>query len=366
MKRILLLIKGLGRGGAEQLLVGSIRHANRTNFDYEVAYLLPWKDDLVDELAALSVQTHCLDGARSLTWVGRLRKLIRSRQIDLVHVHSPYPAVAARLLVPDSVPVVYTEHNVWPRYRVPTYWTNLLTFGRNRHVFAVSEHVRASIRYPRSLDHLRMPSVETLYHGIDHASLGQASPDDGIRGSLGIPQGVPIVGTVAHLKPHKGHRHLLKAASLVRARHPAVRFVLVGRGPLEASLRQQARELGLDGTVTFTGFRDDALDLVRTFDVFVLPSYHEGLPLALVEAMALGKPPVVTRVGGNPEVVRAGVDGLIVEAADSHALADAIISLLDDEGWRRRIGDAARERAATFDIRNAVPRIQQVYEGILA
>ena len=366
MKRILLLVKGLGKGGAEQLLVGAIRYGDRATFHYEVAYLLPWKDDLVDELTGLGVTTHCLRGSRSLKWVGRLRRLVLEREIDLVHVHSPYPAAAVRLVVPGSVPVVYTEHNLWARYRAPTYWSNLLTFQRNQHVFAVSDHVRRSISYPRPLKRLRMPPVETLYHGIDHEPLRTAARADGIRESMGIPEGVPIVGTVAHLKPHKGHRDLLEAASLVRGRYPDVRFVLVGRGPLEGTLRQRARELGLDGTITFTGFRDDALSVVTTFDVFVLPSHHEGLPLALVEAMALGKPPVVTRVGGNPEVVRQGQDGLVVEPADPKALAEAIFSLLDDERWRRRMGEAAQERAASFDIRKAVPRIEQVYQGILA
>lgn len=366
MKRILLLVKGLGKGGAEQLVVGAIRHGDRTRFHYEVAYVLPWKDDLVAELTSLGVTTHCLRGSRNLTWMDRLRKLIRNREIDLVHVHSPYPAAAARIVVPGSVPIVYTEHNLWARYRAATYWSNMLTFQRNRHVFAVSDHVRKSIRYPDALKRLPMPPVETLYHGVDHEPLIRAERANGTRESLGLPGDVLIVGTVAHLKPHKGHRDLLEAASLVRDRHPDVRFVLVGRGPLEGGLRQHARVLGLDGTVTFTGFRDDALSIVTMFDVFVLPSHHEGLPLALLEAMALGKPPVVTDVGGNPEVVRHGKDGLVVAPADPNALADAIVGLLDDEGWRRALGQAARKRAASFDIRKAVPCIEQVYEGILA
>jgi len=299
-------------------------------------------------------------------WASRLVGLVRDRDIDLVHVHSPYPAAAARLALAGSVPIVYTEHNVWGRYRAPTYWGNLLTFARNRHVFAVSEQVRASIRYPRALGRLRLPPLETLYHGVDHSAVAEWAQADGARSDLGIPEGVPVVGTVAHLKSHKGHRHLLEAAAVVRRTFPDVRFVFVGRGPLEQSLRRRARELGLETTVVFTGFRDDALRVVSAFDLFVLPSEHEGLPLALIEAMALGKPAVVTRVGGNPEVVRDGRDGRVVEPAAPGALADAIVGLLEDEGLRGSMGEAARERVAHFDIRNAVPRIEQVYGEILS
>lgn len=364
--RILLLIKGLGKGGAEGLLVGAVRHADRSRFEYEIAYLLPWKDDLVADLAGLGAKVHCLDGARGAGWVGRMRQLVKSRGIDLIHVHSPYPAAAARLALPRSMPIVYTEHNVWRRYRAPTYWGNLLTFSRNRHVFAVSEHVRASIEYPRPMAHVRMPPVETLYHGVDHGAVEGWAGADGVRAELGIPEDVPVVGTVAHLKTHKGHRHLLDAAAIVRRTHPEARFVLVGRGPLEESLRRQARELGLDEAVVFTGFRDDALRVLASFDLFVLPSEHEGLPIALVEAMALGKPAVVTRVGGNPEVVRDGRDGRVVEPAKPGLLAEAIVDLLRDDGLRASMGEAARARAASFDIRRAVPRIEQVYQEILS
>ena len=366
MKNILLLIKGLGRGGAEQLLVSSIRYGDRKRYRYEVAFLLPWKDAFVPSLEAMNVDVRCLEGTRGVGWVARLRTIVRQHDIDLVHVHSPYPASAVRVALPRSKPIVYTEHNLWKRYHPATYWANLLTYPRNNHVFAVSRHVQDSAAYPLPFSFLPMPSIETLYHGPDPAAVAAAvaALNDGVREELGIPEDAPVVGTVANLKPHKGHEQLLEAAVRIRGSIPDARFVLVGQGPLEHELRDRADALGLDGAVMFTGYREDALRIAKTFDVFVLPSIHEGLAIALIEAMALGKPTVVTRVGGLPEVVEDGQEGFVVPPAKPAELAAAIVTLLKDPSLRQSFGAAAQRRAEAFSIEGAVNRIESVYEEL--
>jgi glycosyltransferase involved in cell wall biosynthesis len=367
MRRVLILIKGLGRGGAEQLLVNAAPYLDRSRFSYEVTYLLPWKTALVDPLERAGLPVSCLDGASGVSWIRRLRELVHRSGIDLVHTHSPHAAIGARVAFPFGGPrLVYTEHNVWERYRSATYWGNMLTFPRNDHVFAVSDRVHASIRYPRALRFLRVPPVETRYYGIDRAALAGGPSENGVREELGIEAGAPIVGTVANFKGPKGHHDLLHAAARVRQTVPNVRFVLVGQGPLEGEVRRECRELALDGTVVFAGFREDAPRLMRTFDILAVPSLFDGLSIALLEAMALGTPPVLTRVGGNPEVVEHGESGLVVEPADPEALADGILRLLEDPSLRARLGDAARRRAARFDIRATVHRVEQVYGELLA
>lgn len=367
MKRILHVIKGLARGGAEQLLVNQAPYVDRSLFDYEVAYLLTDYGALVGDLERAGLQVHCLHGARGAGWVGRLRRLVRERDIDLVHDHSPYAAIGTRLgLRRRSGPrLVYTEHSVWDFYHRATYWGNLLTYSRCDHVFAVSDHVRASIRYPMPLRFLPLPPVETVYHGLDPAAVRRWESSDGVREEFGIPEGAPLVGMVANFRAEKGHAVLLEAAVIVRRAIPGVRFLLVGYGPLEAQMRRRAWELGLDGTVVFTGAREDAPRVMGTFDLFALPSLSEGLAIALIEAMALGRPAVVTGVGGLTEVVDHGKQGLVVNAGDSEALADAIVILLEDADLRRKLGEAARIRAAEFDIRKAVHRHEQVYAELL-
>lgn len=367
MKRILYAIKGLDRGGAEQLLVSQAPYLDRNRFEYEVAYLLPDHDALVRELELAGLRVHCLDGTRGVGWVARLRRLVRDRGIDLVHDHSPYVAIGTRLgLWPRArTKLVYTEHSVWESYHRATYYGNLLTYSRSDYVFAVSNHVRSSIRYPRPLRFLRMPRIETLHHGLDHAAVAGWSSSDGVRAELGIPSDAPLVGTVGNLRAWKGHEVLLEAAVRVRRAIPDARFVLVGHGPLEEDVRRRARELGLDGAVVFAGARDDAPRVAGAFDLFALPSLSEGLAIALIEAMALGRPAVVTRVGGLMEVVEHGREALVVDPGDPEALADAIVTLLEDADLRGRLGEAGRRRAAEFDIRNAVRRHEEVYAELL-
>ncbi|MGH2636009.1 MAG: glycosyltransferase [Actinomycetota bacterium] len=364
-RRVLLLVKGLGRGGAEQLLVSAARHLDRTRFDYEAAYLLPYKDALVDDLRAAGLPVACLSGARGIGWLGRLRSLVRRRRIDLVHVHSPYAAIGARLALPRGPKLVYTEHNVWARYHPATRWANLATFPRNDHVFAVADDVRASIVYPRGISFLQMPPTETLHHGIDLDRFPAPGSSNGVRAELGIADGAPLVGTVANFKAHKAHDVLLRAAVRVRRDVPDVRFVLVGTGPLEDEVRREAHAIGVGDQVVFAGFREDVPRVAAAFDVFALPSTYEGLSIALLEAMALGKPPVVTRVGGLPEVVDDGVSGLLVPSGDPEALATQIVRLLRDPKMRADMGEAARRRAGAFDIRRAVRRTEEVYGELL-
>jgi glycosyltransferase involved in cell wall biosynthesis len=365
-KRILLMIKGLGRGGAEQLLVNAAPYLDTENFDYRVGYILPWKDALVRPLEERGLRSECLAGAHRTGWIARLGRLVVDERIDLVHTHSPYVAVGARsLLRLGHTRLVHTEHNVWESYARATYWGNLLTYFRNNHVFVVSDHVRESIKFPRLLGRLPRPPIETLYHGPDPRAAVYVGDPNEVRREFGIDPDAPIVGTVANLKRKKGYRYLLQAATLIRREVPNVRFLLVGQGPEEQYLRQQARRLRLDRTVIFAGHRDDVARIVAAFDVFALPSMYEGLSIALIEAMSLGKPSVVTRTGGVPEVVHDGREAFIVQPADSAALAGRIVTLLQDPILRSAMGEAAIRRAADFDIRKAVARSEDVYGELL-
>jgi glycosyltransferase involved in cell wall biosynthesis len=135
---------------------------------------------------------------------------------------------------------------------------------------------------------------------------------------------------------------------------------------MEEQMLGEARRLGIADTVVFAGFREDALRLVRAFDVFAMSSVHEGLPLALLEAMALGRPPVATLVGGVGAVIEDDVSGVTVAPREPDLQARAILTLLDDVALRSRLAAGARERAAAFDVRQAIRRIEDVYGELVA
>jgi len=157
---------------------------------------------------------------------------------------------------------------------------------------------------------------------------------------------------------------LLAAADRVRREVPDVRFVFVGDGPQRGAISAEIRARGLDDVVLMAGEREDAAALCRAFDVFAAPSLQEGLPLAPMEAMASGVPVVASDAGGLPEVIEDGRDGVIVPRADPESLASAITRLLGEPGLRERLGAAGRERMEAFDIRDAVRRIEAVYDEV--
>jgi glycosyltransferase involved in cell wall biosynthesis len=366
--RVLWLIKGLGPGGAERLLVSQAGAADLDEFAVSAAYLVPWKDHLVGELGALGVDAVCLDGERELDprWAWRLRALVRERQIDVVHVHSPYVAAVTRLAL-RTLPrrhrpaLVATEHNRWPRHAPATRLANRLTIGLDDADLAVSGDVRATMS-PKVRER-----VEVVVHGVDLDGVrAQAAERDAVRAELGIGPDEIVIGTVANFRAEKGYDVLVDAAADAVARDARLRFVAVGQGPLEDEVRRRHREAGLGDRFLLTGYRDDAVRVMAAFDIFTLASRHEGLPVSLMDALALGLPVVATRVGGIPEAVDDGVEGLLVPSDDPAALADAYLALGTDDRRRRAMGAAAATRGSDFDIVVAARRIEDIYREVVA
>ena len=206
-----------------------------------------------------------------------------------------------------------------------------------------------------------------MTHGIDTGTLRPADDESrrAARATLGLEPDAPVIGTVGNFTVKKDQATLLAAAARLTGEHPGLRVVLVGSGPLEDELRAHARRLGIEDATVFAGSRDDVFALLPAFDLFTLSSRFEGLPIALLEAMACGVPPVVTRVGGIPEVVTDGRDGVLVDPGDSEGLATALGKLLADPTRRRELAGHATERAAAFDLAHAVRRIEAVYDRAL-
>jgi glycosyltransferase involved in cell wall biosynthesis len=361
--RVLWLIKGLGPGGAERLLVSSAPLIDRDRFDVSAAYLLPWKDHLVSQLSDAGVGVVCLRARGDVDprWLPRLRRLVRERGIDLVHAHSPVAAAGARLVLGAGAAIVTTEHNTWDRYRPATRRLNAATYGRQQAVIAVSAEVARSIG-PRT-----RPPVHVIPNGVDVQGLRAAAlPREAARRALGIPLDAPVVGTVGGVTAKKGHVHLVRAAATLVGRIPDAIVAIVGLEVDPQPVRAAITGTGLEGRVVLAGYRPEAARLLRAFDVFALPSLHEGMPVSLLEAMALGVPAVATRVGGVPEVVTSGRDGVLVRAGDEAALASALEDLLRDPARRAALGEAAADGARRFSLGETVLRTQEVYDEAMS
>ncbi|MGH9027397.1 MAG: glycosyltransferase [Acidimicrobiia bacterium] len=363
--RVLTLTKGLGPGGAEQLILVAERVRDQNRFEHDVAYLLPWKDTLVEPLRASGAQVHCLHTTNEVDvrWAARLRSLLVRRNFHVVHVHSPYAASVARLVIRtmrrNRPAVVSTEHNIWSSFAFPSRAANATTFALGDAWLAVSDDVRDSI--PARLRR----RVETLVHGIDlEAVRANAVHREAVRAELGIGPGEVLAVTVAHLRAGKAYPDLLAAARNVLDRGLPVTFLAVGQGPEEGEVRELHDALGLGDRFRLLGYRPDALRLLAGADLFVLSSHHEGLPVALMEAMALGVPIVATAVGGIPGSVTDGVEGRLTPPRRPELLAEAIAAFVADPTARARASEAAAARAATFDVNRAVHRLETIYEAV--
>jgi glycosyltransferase involved in cell wall biosynthesis len=344
--RIFHLIKSLGRGGAEMLLVEGIGAVDSPRVTFGVGYFLPWKDTLVAPLRARGAEVICFDVHREaalLLRVPAVARFIRRWHADVLHCHLPLAGVVGRLAGRLAhVPVVYTEHNVMERYHPWTRRLNLATWRLQDHAVAVSGEVADSIRRhaPASVP------VTTIRNGVPVASFApEPAAKARIRASVGIPEDAPVVGTVAVFRTQKRLDLWLDTAARVAGTMPAARFLLVGDGPLRVALEAKAVSLGLGDAVHFVGLQTDVRAYLAAMDVYLLSSDFEGLPLGLLEAMAAERPAVATMVGGIPEVVVDGETGSLVRPRDVEGLAAATTAMLADGERRRRMGRAARARA---------------------
>ena len=351
------LIKGLGPGGAERLVLNQVR-AEQGSVTHHVTYFVEEKSHLVSELeAADAIVTPVF--ARGLGRVVGLRRLLRDPATDIVHAHSPTIASLARLLVKtlprSSRPVIVgTEHNRWPRHHRFTRLANRLTIRLEAATIAVSEDVAATIRGARP------GQVHTIVHGIDldtvraHAERGPA------RDELGVNDDDVVVMCVANLRREKALDELVEAARQALSVSPRLRFVSVGQGPLAADLDRWIEDAGIGDRFVALGYRTDVARLLSAADIFTLSSHHEGLPVALMEALALGLPVVATTAGGVPDA--AGDAGLVSDVGDPAALAAGYVRLANDPAERERLAAAATRRADAFSIDRAVAEIAAVYE----
>jgi L-malate glycosyltransferase len=340
--RILHIIVGLGFGGAERLVVSAATRLPPSEFE-SVICCLAERGPLADEAEGAGIRVESIGAFPGLSHpiaLLRLFRLIKALRPDVVHTHlqaaNLYGRFAAWLA---GVPIIVaSEHNVYtskaPRYVA----VERLLARRTGALIAVSEQVR---RFLSGQLRIEPSAIRLIRNGVARRTpSGDRVADLGRR--LSVPDDAALLGVVASLTPKKGHEHLLRAMALLLDRGVPCALVLAGDGPERPRLESLTNTLRLSPAVHFLGATRHVEDVLALIDVFVLPSLVEGLPLALLEAMQAGIPVVATSVGGVPEVVTAGVNGVLVPAGSAEALADAIGPLIGSAALRKEYGDRAR------------------------
>jgi len=361
---ILHLSSTSGPGGAEMIVSRLAGALDRRQFRSVVCLYGPgW---LKEHCERQGFDTHVLEigGMFDFGWVRKACRLVRREGISLIHAHeftgNTYGSLVAKLV---GVPLVATVHG-------KSYYSEQCkrrlayrAVSRVGTMVAVSEDLK---RFIAAAVAIPADRIKVIYNGQGILPSVGTNEKQRLKSELGLSDTEKIVGVVGSLYPVKGHEYLLAAVPQVLKIHPWTKFLIVGKGDLEARLKNVVRNAGLERQVRFLGFREDVPMLLSLLDVFVLPSLSEGLSIALLEAMAAGKPVVATKVGGNPELVVDGETGYSVPARDAEALAAKICFLLADKCRATKLGENGQERVRQkFSLRAMADNYQKLYEQCL-
>ena len=300
-----------------------------------------------------------------------IRIALAGQRVDIIHSHCQFGDVAALLLkrALGAQVVMRTVHNEreWPkrplRRLVLTDWLYPLAFDAE---IGVSQGVVDNLNQ-RPGARLWRRQAHRIYNSLNLQRFRNVQVNRAVKKlEMGLPEDAPVIGSIGRLVRQKGYSILLEAARLVLEDCPQVRFVIVGGGPLMEPLKAQARELGLEGQVIFTGPREDVEELLVIMDLFVSSSLWEGLPTVLLESMAAGVPMVATNVSGSREIIRHGLTGLLVPPDNPVLLSEAIMSMVTE--WQRAAVMAERARSevrSRFSIEIAAELHAELYIQLL-
>ncbi|MDQ4036645.1 MAG: glycosyltransferase family 4 protein [Chloroflexota bacterium] len=358
--RILQLLATGGNGGAQESYTGLLLRLDRARYDVRALSLSA--GSAVSRLRGLGVTVDVLEETDDSRAVRELAAWLRHQEIDLVHSHM-YRAevIGTRAAMAAGTPVIMaTVHSSRVRSPEDTALLASLTPQMDR-LIVPSGSIERKLRTEGRAG----APFAVIPNGVDLSRFATPLPACRMRDEFDIPPDAPLIGVVARLEPEKGHRHLLEAMPGILRAVPDAWLAIVGEGSEADALKAQAAAISKQ--IVFTGRRDDVSALTDDLAIAVLPSLREAQGISILEAMARRRPVVASAVGGIPEVITAGVDGLLVPPADHGALADAVVTLLTNAGLRERIGEAGyRTVADRFSIDAQVKRIEVVYDEELA
>jgi len=291
-------------------------------------------------------------------------RIVREGQFDLIHSHG-YRADAFSLVVAKylGLPLVSTVHGFTPTDPRLRLWCEL--DARLLRFFPRVMAVSAPMKDQLVAYGLNAGRVDVVINAVEEAAQSGAGRKE-IRLRLGIGDGEFVFGFVGRLSDEKGVDHLLQAAESLVTQEPSARFVIVGDGPRRDDLLAATRSRGLTGKVDFVGFQSDTAPWYDAFDAFVLPSLSEGTPMALLEAMAHGLPSVATAVGGVPQVVSNGANGLLVPSADQSKMSEAMRCLMTNAQLRAKLSQGAVELVrSSYGVDTWIEHVRSVYTKTL-
>ena len=374
-KGILLLTDTFhGMGGSERNITQLLGGIDKNKFKLYVACFIfasvkpaenmRDKDFSIIKLSGAGIYT--ISGLRNLVF---LKRFVSEKKISLIvtyHESSDFYGLALSIIC--NIPVISSRRDMSfktkPHHRL-AYRLGGRYFDL---VIAVSNAVKQEVVKRRWFPEEKML---TIYNGINTVDYGNGHDGTALKRRLGIHPDSPVVGMVANIHKIKGYHYFLDASSIIHRYKRDVQFLIIGYDWIQTGLtvnglKRYGEEIGMSQNLHFLGGREDVADLISIFDVAVLASLSEGFSNVILEYMAASKPVVATEVGGNPEVVVHGETGLLVPPADAHALANAILSILEDKETALRFGIAGRKRVEDkFELGKMITQYEDLFERVI-
>lgn len=361
MIRVLHIIDHLGLGGAQTAVLDMLRNRDRSVFDVEVAVMHGW-GPFADALEGAGVKVHSLSPAKlPPAYVPNFLRLIREGKYDVLHFHlqasnwlmKPLAALAG---APVRISHDHTSGDI--KFRgygslLPDAFSHLFS----TRVIAVSDGVRDFLKRWEAVPR---ESLVVIANGVDDSTFRPASADDRVaaRQRLGLPSEAFVVGGMGRLAYEKNFAAIPELAG----RHGKAVFVIAGSGPEEGMLKEKAARLGVSERVKFLGTVTDRTGFYHALDAFILPSLHEGLPMALLEAMASGVPVLASRLEGIAAALVEGEEGLLAQAGAIDEFSEKLARYEADPALRTKLATAARAKAAAeYSAATTARRVEEVY-----
>lgn len=370
--KVIHLIDRVVPGGAENGILRRIDYIDKNKYEFQFCCLSAYNSYIYAfEKRGIPICSLGMKYRREISIIWRLIQFLRKEKPDILHTHFSYSdlyGVLAGKLV--GVPILMATFHMregWKMQKCLKHRLRMKVEKRTARWFdriaTVSVAVKRFAMYYQSIPDEKLTPI---YNGIDTQTFKRI-PSNDLKTQLNISPQDKIIGTTGRLSEEKGQRYIIQAMPLILERFPNTKFLLVGHGPLLKNLMELTKKLNVTDSVIMTGYREDIQELLSIMDIYILPSFSEGLPNSLLEAMACSLPSIGTNVSGIPELIDDGVSGFLIGPADERAIAEKVIYLFDHPDEMKQMGLAARQKIEDqFDIRVVSQNLQRIYDELVA
>ena len=369
--KILYVIDGLDTGGAEKLLVNTLRNLDRKIFSPSV-FLKCSNAIYKNEFKILKIPLFELHSSKffDLSAIIKIFKYIKIEKIDIVHTQMFGSDIIGRiasklanvdLLISTYLNVYALKNNIDLKTRIKTGLDKITAKYFCDKLIAVSKDVQnfhvKSLKLNINKFHVLVPGIN-----LNEFDSNKYFNPEKIKMEMGIDLASYIIIVVGVLSEQKGHKYLIKASSKILKKYPKTHFLILGPGPLKDNLEKLAREEGVFNQYTFTGYTEKLVELLYISDLFISCSLWEGLPQVVIEAMSMRKPVIATKVGGLPELIQDKKNGILIPPKDIPSIINAVIEIRENEELQEKISFMGRKTIESrYDIKVMVNELQKLY-----